>query len=179
MVLSRARTSQAMTITEVKHHLDGREERFECDLLLMGDDVALVRFAFSQDRPYEDGPFRLPTGQIVTLAAFWENRSYLVYRLIDEDGQLIGHRFDVCADVRLGDEIHYTDLLLDVWMPPDGSIHVLDEHEVEAAIADGLISRAQAAHIGETRQYLQANAAHVVHALDVLTAKANVAERAK
>lgn len=167
-----------MSITEVKHHLDGREERFDCELLLKRDDSALVRFVFHQDAPHKDGPFRLPAGEIVTLAAFWERRSYLIYRLLDAGGQLIGHRFDVCEDVRIGDEIHYTDLLLDVWMPPDGTIHVLDQDEVENARISGRMTERQNAVVKRAESDLSERWPDAIRALDELLAAAHVAERA-
>ncbi len=167
-----------MTIIEVKHHLDGREERFDCELLLHRDVVAMVRFGFRQDEPHEDGPFRLPMGHIVTLAAFWEDRPYLIYRLSDARGDLLGHRFDVCANVRIDHEIHYTDLLLDIWMPPDGSIHVLDEDEVAEAEATGWMNESQATIVREAQRYLQRHAEDVARELDRLAMQAGVAENA-
>lgn len=168
-----------MTITEVKHHLDGREERYECELLLKTDDAALVRFVFYQDEPREDGPFQLPSGEIATVAAFWEDRPYLIYRLIDEDGVLIGHRFDVCEDVRVGEEIHWTDLLLDVWMPPGGPVYVLDEAEVAEAEQSGRMTERQAAVVRQAKPFLQRHAPDVVADLERLTVQANVAEHAE
>jgi len=178
MVARKERVGHPMTITEVKRHLDGREERFECELLVKRGDLALVRFAFHQDEPHADGPFRLPAGEVVTLAAFWADRPYLVYRLIDGDGQLIGHRFDVCTDVRIDDEIHYTDLVLDVWMPPDGSVHVLDEDEVAEAEATGVMSPQQRTVVEQAKRYLLRHADDVAGELDALAAQAGVAEHA-
>jgi len=168
-----------MTIMEIKHNLDGREERYECELLLRTDAAALVRFVFHQNEPHEDGPFRLPTGDIVTLAAFWENRPYLIYRLLDDRRELIGHRFDVCEDVRVGEEIHWTDLLLDVWMPPGGPVYVLDEAEVAEAEQSGRMTERQAAIVWPTKQFLQRHAPDVVADLEQLTVQANVAEHAE
>lgn len=179
MVRNRGGAEQPMTITEVKHHLDGREEEFECELLFKSHDTALVRFAFQQDNPRVDGPFRLPAGEIVTLAAFWEDRPYLIYRLLDHRWELIGHRFDVCEDVHIDDEIHYTDLLLDVWVPADGAIHVLDADEVEAARSNGLMNEKQATIVDEARRHLERHSGDVVQELDQLMATANVTERAE
>lgn len=179
MVLGRRRTRHAMTITEIKRHLDGREERYECELLLRTDDAALVRFGFHQDEPREDGPFQLPSGEIVTLAAFWEGHPYLIYRLTDENDRLIGHRFDVCEAVHIDDEIRYTDLLLDVWIPRDGNIYVLDADEIEDARSSGLMDERQVAFVDRVRQYLETHAADVIKELDELAAQANVAEGAE
>ena len=179
MVRNRGGAEQPMTITEVKHHLDGREERYECELLLKTDEAALVRFAFRQDEPHQDGPFRLPAGEIVTLAAFWEDRPYLIYRLLDADRTLIGHRFDVCEDVRIRDEIHYTDLVLDIWVPPDGTVYVLDADEVAEATSSGRIDANQAATVARSRRYLEAHSQDVIRELDRLAVQADVAEHAE
>lgn len=146
-----------MKITEIKRHLDGREERFQCDVLTLRADRAVVRFEFHQDDPRRDGPFYLPAGTIVTHAYFWEDRHYLVYKLMGSDGTLYGHRFDVCEHVHISrarKEVRWTDLMLDLWIDAKGAIYPLDEDEVERAHARGWLTQRQLEIIEETKAHV-------------------------
>lgn len=146
-----------MQITEVKRHLDGREERFVCDVIELEPERAIVRFEWKRARPLRDGPVFIPAGKSVTRAYFWAGRHYLLYRMMDLRGSLLGHRFDVSDDVRIlpkQREIRWTDLLLDLWVDPRGEIHVLDEDEVAEAHAAGLLTGRQRAIVEETRAHL-------------------------
>jgi len=148
-----------MQITEVKHHLDGQIERFECDVVeLQPGSHAILRYVGYRDKPLRDGRLYLPAGAIHTLAFFWQERDFLVYKLLSPDGTLYGHRFDVCQDVCITKEkIEFVDLLLDLWVDPSGEIHVLDEEEVEEQKARGLLTKQQLQVIEETKRYLLGN----------------------
>ncbi len=140
-----------MSIVEVKRHLDGREERFVCDVLeLVPGERAVVLWRTELSRPLEDGPLRIPPGPLITKGYFWVDRSYLVYEMRrggpdpDPDGgasgPLWGHRFDVCTDVSITpQEIRYLDLIVDVWVDARGRFFVLDEDELRRAKARGLL----------------------------------------
>lgn len=148
-----------MQITEIKQHLNGRTERFKCDVVeLQTRNYAILRYVAQRDKPLEDGPLHLPAGAIQTLAFFWEGRNFLIYKLMSPDGKLYGHRFDVCQDVRITSEnIQFVDLLLDLWVDPSGAIQTLDEEEVEMYKASGLLTEQQLAIIEETKRFLMGN----------------------
>lgn len=136
-----------MQIVEVKRHLDGHEERFVCDVLeLVEGERAVVRWRSSLERPLEDGPLRIPPGPLLTLGYFWADRTYLVYKMLrpGPSEMLYGHRFDICTDVSITpEEIRYLDLLVDVWVDPQGNFFVLDEEELQEARARGLLTPEQ------------------------------------
>ncbi|MCH8025686.1 MAG: DUF402 domain-containing protein [Chloroflexi bacterium] len=141
-----------MRITEVKRHLDGRTDRFDCRLLLRRPQLAVVRFDHEQQR--RAGGYRIPAGS-QTHGFFWPRRSYVLYRIVGPDGRLIAHRFDVVEDVRLGEgEVSYTDLLLDLWVDPDGQPRLEDEDEVEEFARGGLLVPGQRKRIDTTRDLL-------------------------
>lgn len=158
-----------MRIVEVKRHLDGREERFVCDVLeLIEGERAVVRWRSVLERALEDGPLRIPPGPLVTLGYFWADRPYLVYRMMRPapDGTLLGHRFDICTDVAIGrEEIRYLDLLVDVWVDAHGEFHVLDEDELEEARDRGMLSPEQLLLIEETLKELRARYREILAAL--------------
>ena len=139
-------------ITEVKRHADGAEHRYECELLALRPHVAIVLFRHWRGR--SAGGFRFPRGSR-TYGFFWKRRPYSLYRMTGPDGRLIAHRFDVLDDCRLSaNEVSYLDLLLDIWVAPDGRVQVEDEDDVAAWAGAGLLSKAQRQRIERTRTLL-------------------------
>jgi len=125
-----------MTITEIKRHLDGREERFTCGLLHRTPDLIVIEFVAEPGSPFYGRMSR-------SEGYFWAGRPYLMYRIFGVDGRLAGYRFDACRDVRFGDDfVEFTDLLLDFRFSPEGAFTIEDEDELEAALALGLVDEA-------------------------------------
>lgn len=141
-----------MRITEVKRHLDGRVERFACALVLRRPHLTVVRFTHARAR--SAGGFAIPRGSH-TDGFFWARRPYCLYRMWRPDGSHIADRFDVLEDCRIGGrEVSYLDLLVDVWVAPDGSVTVEDEDEVTDHLRRGLLSKAQRGRIARTQALL-------------------------
>jgi hypothetical protein len=64
-----------------------------------------------------------------------------IIEVIDDHGTLLGYYCDIATPLIKRDEEYYVqDLLLDVWIFPDGSFHELDWDEYTAAKNDGAIS---------------------------------------
>ncbi len=64
-----------MRITEIKRHLDGRAERFVCDVVeLVPGGRAALHYATRLESPLRDGPLCLPAGELHTRAYFWTDR---------------------------------------------------------------------------------------------------------
>ena len=133
---------------EVKRHLDGHEEVFDCEPLRVTDEAAAVRFVL----PVAMGGF--PAGTVTT-GYFWTGRSHTLYDLHGPAGEPMGERFDVVDEVRIEPRgVEYLDLLLDVRVGPDGAVTVEDEDEVEEAAAAGLLGPERRALIDRTRALL-------------------------
>jgi PncC family amidohydrolase len=70
--------------------------------------------------------------------SFYDDRWYNVFELRTAQGHLKGWYADVTRPARIAeDRLEWEDLLLDIWMSPDGSQQVLDEDEFNVA-APGL-----------------------------------------
>lgn len=139
-------------ITEVKRHLDGRVERFDCHLVQRQPHVAVL--SFRHPRPRRAGGFFFPRGSR-SFGFFWRRRPYVLYRMEGPRGRLIAQRFDVVETVRLEDEeVSYTDLLLDLWVDRAGGIRIEDQDEVDEHARRGLLSAAQRDRIDKTRELL-------------------------
>jgi hypothetical protein len=122
-------------ITEVKRHVDGRAEEFECEgVLIRPGDLAVVRFV----SPAPIG--RYPKGTR-TLGFFWRRRPYNLYRIWSPEGEHVDDRFDAVDDVRIEeDRIEYLDLLLDICVSSTGDITIEDEDQVAEATREGLLN---------------------------------------
>jgi hypothetical protein len=135
-------------ILEVKRHLDGREEVWECERVAVTPNEAVIRFQIPVDVPVA------PAGTL-TWGFFWRWRNYNIYRFVSPQGDVLGHRFDVISDVRIApDRVRYLDLLLDVLVAPDGTVTVEDEEDVARALSNGLLSERQLGIIERTRDLL-------------------------
>src|SRR5262249_31057229 len=98
--------------------------------------------------------FHFPVGSR-TYGFFWPGRHYNLYRFTGPDGAVIARRFDVVDGVRVRrGHVRFTDLLLDVWLPPGGPPRVEDEGDVPRAVAAGLLSPRRLAIITATRRLL-------------------------
>ena len=141
-----------MRITEVKRHLDGREVRF--DLQLIQRHPHLVVASYLHPKALQRDEFTFDRGAI-SYGFFWRRRPYVMYRMVDASGRLIASRFDVVEDVRLAERtVTYTDLFLDLWLGPDGTPRLEDEDEVTEAARAGLLSQSQLNKIEKTKELL-------------------------
>ena len=141
-----------MRITEVKRHPDGREVRF--DLQLIQRHSHLIVASYVHAKALQRDGFTMDLGAI-SYGFFWLRRPYVMYRMLDASGRLIANRFDIVEDVRLAERtVTYTDLFLDLWVGPDGAPRLEDEDEVTEAARGGLLSRSQVDRIEKTKELL-------------------------
>ncbi len=154
-----------MRVVEVKRHVDGRVERFDCRLVVRLPHLAVLRFDHG-----EEGRF-LPIGGR-SFGFFWRRRAYVLYRIERSNGRVVAHRFDVVEGVQLDDaEVSYTDLLLDVRVDARGILRVEDEEEVAQYARRGLLSAAQRERIERTRALLHRRHAAIAREAARLLAK--------
>lgn len=135
------------TITEIKHNPNKPDQTFECSLV-RHDGHRLV-ISYVSHRSYEICGVTAPAGTL-TLAWYQEGLPYIVWKMIRPDDRLIGHYIHLCDEVRITPErVEYRDLILDVWFFPDGSYRLLDEDELDEAVA---ADRLDAATAGAARR---------------------------
>jgi len=152
-----------MWITEIKRHLNKPVERYRC--ALMHDRPGYRVISYRTDREYDPGPVRIPKGSL-TLGHYWRDRGYVLWELYDPDGGLIGYWFHLCEALRIGEDfIEYLDLLLDLWLYPDGSFVELDREEMDACAHAGTLSERQAAWIERWSGIIRRSAQDIVGTL--------------
>jgi hypothetical protein len=145
---------------EVKRSITGEDRVFDCTAISVTPRLAIARFDFT--RPLTLGGRTYAAGGW-TEGFFWRSRGYNLYHIRSSDGGLIADRFDVIDRVRIHPGgVRYHDLLLDVWLYPDGRVIVEDEDELEAAVALGQMSPARRALVQRTRRLLVSRGRRIV-----------------
>ncbi len=137
-----------MEIREIKHRLNGAQQTFYCRLLYRDEDVMIIRFRATED------PF-LAVAR-TSEGYFWKSRHYLMYKMFNQYDDLVGHRFDICKDVHFGhDSIDWTDLVLDFFVDPTGTLHIEDEDELADMLANGIMTAQDGEIVARTRDVLE------------------------
>lgn len=125
-------------VKEVKRHKNKPDESFMCNALLSGSEHTVLWYRASRPGAVRD--ILLPAGTC-TVAHYWHQCGYVLWRMFYPCGSLAGTLFHICSQVSLTpDEVCYLDLILDIWISPGRIVRVLDEDELEACRAQGLIS---------------------------------------
>ena len=84
-----------------------------------------------------------------------KNEHWWLTVMFDEMGRLVQYYFDVTLENDVcGAESTFIDLYLDVASQPDGTLELMDQDELDAALADGTITKEQYALAERTGQML-------------------------
>lgn len=115
-------------------------QHFSQELLHDGAACKISLLVLARDaEPLPVGEVDVPPGGAVLWFMF-PGRSYEVGSVYDSDGEFLGYYTNFVRPPRPETTVwHLTDLFLDVWQPPEGPPHLLDEDEMEAAEAKGWI----------------------------------------
>ena len=153
-------TDAAPTITEMKRHLDGREQRFATELVHRTARSLVVRYRVPEGQFGQDAP-------LDSYGCYWVGRTYVCYHMVRppdgaDPGREVVTRFDVAREIVIAaGEVRFLDLLLDL-VVDDGAPRWEDEDEVAAALDSGLLSPADGAYIERSRQTLEQGHRQVV-----------------
>ncbi len=153
-------TEPARTITEVKRHLDGREQRFETEFVHRTASSLVVLYRVPAGQFGQDAP-------LDSYGCYWPRRSYICYHMVrppeaPDPGREVVTRFDVARDIAIAaDEVRFLDLLLDLTVR-DGVPSWEDADEVADALRSGTLSAADSAHIERARRTLERGHRRVV-----------------
>jgi hypothetical protein len=142
-------------ILEVKRHLDKPDQSYLCDLFYRGSDHVVLKYV--SDRPGRVGEVLFEAGT-TTYAGYNAGEGYVLWKMVDRQGNLKGHLFHICRDLQVHeDHVEYLDLLLDVWIDRNGHVSVLDRDELEACVSKGVVGQTEVAWIEEQEERIRAN----------------------
>ena len=110
---------------------DGHETwRWSGKLVERNDGVTVVDAVFNGP-PRDLGYMKLETTDLYH-EFYYSNRWFNIFRVSGADGLLKGWYCNICQPARFsGNEIFYVDMVLDVFVYPDGRPLVLDEEEFQ------------------------------------------------
>lgn len=122
---------------ETKLTLSGPAKTYRCELVSLQDGIGILRYVI--DREYDIAGFRLQPGD-VTLAVFWEGRPYTLYVWLREKQGDRAYYFNIADSVSLRpEEFLWRDLAVDILVDNEGTVKVLDEHELPADLPRELL----------------------------------------
>jgi len=142
-------------IEEVKIHKNKETQRFRCQVLQREGKAVVLRYRSGSEGRIAD--MVIAKGS-TTIAYYREGRTYVLWRMFAADGSLIGSLFHICTGVAVSDSrVTWHDLLLDIWITPEGAVRVLDEDELLQCLSAGLLTPAESAIVSRTRQQILAD----------------------
>ena len=134
-------------IEEYKAVLVGSPKRFRCELIELAETSAVVVYRLEQDVSIEGA--LMPQGT-TSFGYFWQERNYNVYHFVSAAGGTLGFYINISDGTQIDQaQIYWRDLVVDIFITPDGNSRVLDEDEVPEDISPSL-----RALIDETRDYI-------------------------
>ena len=125
-------------IEEIKEHKNKETQRFLCAVLHREANYLVVSFHSEKEGNIRD--IVIPFGS-ATIAHYWTDRGYVVWRMSGPEGLPIGTLFHIVKDVNIAStHVQYLDLVVDIWIASDGKLRVLDEDELEECKKAGTVS---------------------------------------
>lgn len=144
---------------ERKRYLSGTEVTFECELVALENRFGILKYVI--DRHWQVQNVTLGPGT-VTYAFYWTQRPYNLYWWLDENGESVGHYFNLADSVSLStQEFIWRDLVVDILVLPTGQVQVIDEHEVPDTLA------------GELRRFIEAGKRQVLRDYQAIAEEAS------
>lgn len=134
-------------ITLAYHRPPDRTERFVQKLVYESDDVLVTFLAHTPMKRtmFVNGELALEAGSPAVWFTF-PGLMHDIARFHDANGRFTGIYANIMEPVELQSRLNWraTDLFLDLWLSPDGRLTLLDEDELEGAIAANAIDRPSA-----------------------------------
>ena len=121
---------------EKKRLLSGTEVTYDCELVALSDRLGILKYSI--DQQWQVGSLILRPGT-VTYGFYWPDRSYVLYKWLSEDGDVLGDYFNIADSVMLSaQEFSWRDLVVDILVLTTGQIEVLDEDEMPESLDEEL-----------------------------------------
>jgi predicted RNA-binding protein associated with RNAse of E/G family len=140
---------EPQTIQEVKRNLDKPDQTFLCRLLHR--EMGYVVLDYTTDRPYAAGETIIPSGSR-TIGHYWAGAGYILWEMFGSEGSLLGYYIHFCRGPIVEDTlVEYTDLILDLWVDPDGTETLLDEDDLRKALRSGVITHEECGMVQRRR----------------------------
>jgi len=149
--------------TEIRLHKEKPPQEFSCRLLHREKDSVVLYYPVQS--PARIKGILIEKGSS-TIAHYWTNRNYVLWKFHDAGQRLLGYLFHVSNKTEIGSTfVRYEDLELDIWFDPDGTPIVLDQDEVNDCSRRGLIGPRERALIDEQKNHILKNFQTIVQSV--------------
>lgn len=130
-------TAQPRVIRSGEWQVDPAIAHYSMGLI---DGLLIERAIWREQQPPAGGGMAASAGDIWYRFWLWRD-DQIVEKYFDAAGHLLGTQVDVCMPMVVG-EYEWTtdDLVLDIWIAPDGRVTVRNERAFETAAADGALT---------------------------------------
>ena len=146
---------------EIRLHKNKAPQEFLCSLLFRTNDYLVLAFQSPASSRING---RLIEKGSTTIAHYWSNRNYTLWKFIDINHSLIGYLFHICTDVVFEkSSVTYMDLELDIWVAPDGRFTILDQEEVNACCEKGLMNSSEQSLIEREKNKIVLTFKDIIH----------------
>jgi hypothetical protein len=151
------------TIEEIKRHKNKPEQRFQCDLVLR--DQGHIVLAYHASTAGRIADIDIAPGS-TTIAHYWQNGGYVLWRMFAAERTLVGSLFHICSNTDIQEtSVSYDDLIVDIWITPEGIARVLDEDELADAIKAGLVTIDEQVWIDKQKQIILSGYTNIIDRL--------------
>lgn len=154
-------------IEEIKVNKNKETQRFLCEVLQREKGRLILRFRSQEEGRIRDIAVRKGS---TTIGYYWADKGYILWRIFDPEGSLTGTLFHICKDVTMTEHtVSYLDLILDIWVSPEGDLRIFDEDELEDAKKADLIDKDESHWIEEQKKIVLENYAVIINGLGLGT----------
>ena len=161
--LSGETVSMENPFKEIRLHKDKPTQEFSCQLLHRENDSVVLYYQVQSPARIKD--IKIEKGSS-TIAHYWTNRNYVLWKFKGVDHRLLGYLFHVCNKPEIGSTfVRYEDLELDIWFDPAGTAIVLDQDEVNDCCRRGLIDSRELALIEQQKRHILKNVTTIIQSI--------------
>jgi predicted RNA-binding protein associated with RNAse of E/G family len=148
------------TVEEVKVHKNKETQRFHCQVLHREKSYIILQYKSATEGKIDD--IIIDKGSS-TIAHYWKERGFVLWRIFDAKEMLIGTLFHICSNMDISNNrVTYFDLIVDVWIAADGTIRVLDEDELEECKRARLLTRDEVDWIDKQKRIILKNYKQII-----------------
>jgi len=148
---------------EIRLHKNKPPQEFLCNLLLQEKDYVVICYVSPHSAKINGIPIRKGS---TTIAHYWKNRNYVLWKIKDPDEGLKGYLFHICKNIKIGKNyVKYEDLELDIWLDLDGNATLLDQDEVNDCFKRGLINSKEISLIKQQKKEILNNFQNILKGL--------------
>ncbi len=131
-----------MEFLEIKHRIFKDDQVFPCAVYTRRPGYVVLRYVNRTNNTVAG--VTIPPSAI-TLGHYRQDAESVWWEMYHPDGEPLADLVHLTSPAQLAEGfVEYTDLLLDIWKQPEKPLELLDEDDLEKAVAEGYMTQQQA-----------------------------------